>query len=101
MQAGELGSGAQVFLAGAAGRADAAGMVEPANADAIADSVASGARAKRIDYTHNLMAGYNRQPRQIQIAFHRVQVGVTDTAGANADTHLTGTGFRCFLLLKR
>src|SRR6185437_13999067 len=79
----ELGVGAEVLEAAAAGRAGAVGAVEPGHADALA---AAG------DPAGHLVAEHHGPEAQRQVAREDLEVGAADAAGADLDEHLARPG---------
>ena len=68
--------------------------MEPGRADAVARLKTHSVAADRLDEADDLMAGHERQPRQLDVALDGVQIGMADAAGANADQDLPGGGAR-------
>src|ERR671922_487682 len=64
------------------------GRVEPGNSHSIAFFNLADTRADGIHNTHDLMTRHNRKLRQGQIAFHRVEISMADTAAAHANADL-------------
>jgi hypothetical protein len=92
VEAGVLRKGAEVFALRLAEAALAAGMSQPRRADAHAGFEAFASRSQRIDRTHNLVTGNDRQSWWMDVAFNDVQIGATDCAAAHSESHLTRTG---------
>src|SRR5437588_6341638 len=84
---GESREIAQVFIAAPAIPASAVGASEPRDAHAGAGRKLGGGSAH--DLADNLMAGNNTLESKGQLAFHNVQVGTTNTAGAHSQQHLS------------
>ena len=69
-------------------RADATGMAEPRNADALTDVQSLDARANRINATNDLVAWNDRHFRIGQLAIYDMQVCAADAAGRDLHTNL-------------
>src|SRR5256712_1671540 len=82
---GELRGLAQVLKAPAAVSALTAGRVQPGDSDAVSFAKPADLPADGIYHADHLVAGHQRQPRKRQIAFHRVEVGVTNPARSHTD----------------
>jgi hypothetical protein len=88
--AGGLGFRAEVFVAGAAPLADAAGVCLPADADALTDGGAVNVRTDGGDGADDLVAGDERVAADSPVVVDEVGVGVADTAVSDADLDLVG-----------
>src|SRR6266849_5634081 len=64
--------------------------MQPGNADTVAFLQRAHAFADRIHKAHDLVAGNQREPRQREIAFHGVQVGVAEGAAAHVHANFAG-----------
>ena len=89
--AGEDGPLAEVFAAGAAKLAHAAGMVQPGHSHAGALLEAGGARPAPLHHADYLVARDQGRFALLQLALHHVQVGAANPAGLDADQHLAGS----------
>ena len=68
-------------------------MVNPADAHTRAKFKAFGARPQLVHPADDFMAGNDRQARRRRSTFDLVQLGVTDTAGGDADADFAGGRF--------
>ncbi len=62
--------------------------MNPRHPDAVANLETCHARAQGFHHSHHLVAGRQRQVRQGQLAFDRVQVGMTNTARPHRQQNL-------------
>ena len=92
--AGEPGVVAQVFLARAAIRADAAGPAEPRHPDPVADREPVRPLPCRDHVADDLVPQDQRQFRVWQLAVDHMQIGAADRAGPHRDEHLPRRGMR-------
>ena len=83
---------AEVLLTAAAVLADAVGPVQPGDADPVADAEARAFRSERLDVPDHLVAGHDRQVRQLEVPLDDVQVGAAAAARVDPDAHLAGAG---------
>jgi hypothetical protein len=84
----ELGVIAKIFLSMRAKGAVAAGVSEPADADALSAPEAGDAVAERVYVRHDLMAGNNGGAARRQIAVDDMQVGAANGAGSDLQQKL-------------
>ena len=66
--------------------------MKPGNADAVAFFVTGNAGAEGVNDPDGLVSGNDRLLVRREVAFHGVQVGVTESAGADLDAHLPRAG---------
>lgn len=88
--AGGLGLGAEVFFAGAAPLADAAGVCLPADADALTDDGTMHGGAEGGDGADDLVAGDEGEAGDAPVVVDQVNVGVADAAVGDADLDVIG-----------
>jgi len=62
--------------------------VQPGHANSITWAKAIYVRSDLVDHPDNLVAGDERQSRQIQLPLHCVQIGVTHSTAVDSDTDL-------------
>src|SRR6266550_909811 len=91
----EPGLLAEIFGLVSAEVADTIAGIEPGNTDAIAFLQISHAVAARIDNSDDLMSGNDRNLGQREVAFHDVQIGVTNPTAANLDADFRAPRRRC------
>ena len=85
LQTRKLGIIAEVLISVLAVLTLSAGIAQPRNADPISFPESSGLASARLYNPDDLVAGDYRQFRQWDVAFGRVQIGVTHAAGVNTD----------------
>jgi hypothetical protein len=83
---------AEVFVAGAAVPALAAGESEPGDAGAFAGGESRGARAQRIHLPDDLVAGDDVGTKRWELSFADVEVGSADGAGLDSEADLVRAG---------
>ena len=91
--AGEIGRFTEILLARFAVFANAARVVKPCHAYAIARIDSEDSRARFFHDAYNLVAGDNGHLLCGKLSFDDVQVGTADTAGRNANENAAGSGF--------
>jgi hypothetical protein len=89
--AGEAGVLAQIFGVAEAVGAGAVGRVEPRDADAVAGFDRADGGTDGVDGADDLVTGDERKLGEREIAFHCVEVGVAESAGADADSDFVGS----------
>ncbi len=90
--AGECRRVAEILRAAAAVGTRAVGAADPRDSHPRADR--KGGSGAGGDLAHNLVSGNQRAEARRQLAFHDVEVGAADAAGAHANHNLVGRGFR-------
>jgi hypothetical protein len=83
--------------------ADAAGVSEPGDADAVADAMGGDVGADEVNAADDLMAGDDRIWDAGQFRVDDVEIGSAHAAGADLDANLSfaGDGIRTLLHLQR
>jgi CelD/BcsL family acetyltransferase involved in cellulose biosynthesis len=101
--AGEERTIAEIFHAGLAKTADAAGESEPGDSDAVTDPVRRDLWTKQVDTADDFMAGDNGIFDVRQLGVDNMEVGAAHPARAHLDTNFSvvGRGIRAFLHLQR
>ena len=92
--AGEQRVIAQIFAVPDAIGADAAGVAEPGNADALAHLQPLDPGADRIDPADDLVARDDRHLRVGQFAIDDMQIGAADAAGGHLHANFARSGLR-------
>ncbi len=88
VEPGEANVFAEVFLSSPAVEALAARPVEPGNAHAVARSPSADAGAGGFHGAHDLVAGNDREFGKRELPFHRVEIGMAEPTGVDADQDL-------------
>src|SRR5262245_9922467 len=79
---------AEILVTVAAVVADAAGLAQPGDADAVADLPAATAGAERIDNADDLVPRHDARLLRRQLTLHDVQIGTTDAAHRDPHANL-------------
>ena len=92
--AGEARVVAEILASAPARLARSARPAEPRDPDTITGPEPSRVRSGAHDTADDLMAGHDRRADERKLAFDDVQIGSTDSAGADADQDFPGPGHR-------